>query len=100
MVCRAPTSATTCAGSNPTGAVLAYNNEGQLTSWQNTPSAPTSTDAFAYDGEGSRVEQTVTNGAATTTITYVGALEDLSTTAGVTTTTTSYYAGASGSRRR
>ena len=36
-------------------AQLAYDNERRLTAWQNAPSAPTSTDAFAYDGEGNRV---------------------------------------------
>ncbi|HEX6797113.1 MAG TPA: RHS repeat-associated core domain-containing protein, partial [Ktedonobacterales bacterium] len=92
MTCRAPTSATTCAGTQ-TGAQLSYDNERRLASWQNQPSNPTSSTSNLYDGEGNRVEQLVTNGAATTTITYVGDLEELSTTAGMTTTTTSYYAG-------
>lgn len=61
MLCRAPSSATTCAGTH-TGAQLAYDNEGRLTSWQNAPTAPTSTDAFLYDGEGQRVLQQSTSG--------------------------------------
>ncbi|HEX6797111.1 MAG TPA: RHS repeat-associated core domain-containing protein [Ktedonobacterales bacterium] len=93
MTCRAPTTATTCSGLRITGAELTYDNERRLSSWQNTPSSPTSSTSNLYDGEGNRVEQTVTNGAATTTVTYIGELEELSTTAGVATTTTSYYAG-------
>ncbi len=65
MLCRAPTSATTCVGT-PTGAQLAYDNEGRLASWQNQPgSSPTSTDAFADDGEGARVAQQAVSGGVT-----------------------------------
>ncbi|HEX6797109.1 MAG TPA: RHS repeat-associated core domain-containing protein [Ktedonobacterales bacterium] len=93
MTRRAPTNSTTGTGSSPTGAQMTYDTERRLASWQNAPSAPTSSTSNLYDGEGNRVAQTVTNGAATTTVTYIGDLEELSTTAGVTTTTTSYYAG-------
>lgn len=92
MTCRAPTSATTCAGTQ-TGAQLSYDTEGRLATWQNAPSSPTSSTSMLYDGEGQRVEQQVTNGAATTLITDIGQVEELSTTAGTTTTTTSYSAG-------
>jgi len=48
--CRALTSATTCSGSTQTGQQLSYDAEGRLTSWQNTPSSPTSTASYLYDG--------------------------------------------------
>jgi RHS repeat-associated protein len=92
MVCRAPTSATTCAGSSPTGQVLAYDPAGRLASWQNAPgSNPTSSDAFAYDGAGQRVAQRVTiNGVTTTTDYLLGGLEEV--TGGTTgSTLTEYY---------
>ncbi len=83
MKCRAPTSATTCAGTS-TGAKLTYDNERRLKHWQNTQSSPTVTDDFAYDGEGNRVAQKV-NGS---TITYyLGALEEITGA-----TLTKYYA--------
>jgi YD repeat-containing protein len=86
MTCRAPTGSTTCSGT-PTGQQLTYDNEGRLTQWQNTPSAPTSTDQYLYDGEGNRVEQQVTSSGTTTTV-YVGDIEHVATTGGTTTT---YY---------
>ncbi len=92
MTCRTPTSATTCAGSQPTGAQLSYDNEGRLIAWQNVPSSPTSTAAYLYDGEGNRVEQQTTQGGTTTTTIYVGGLEEITAT-GTTTTTTTYYGG-------
>ncbi len=67
MTCRAPTNTVTCAGTS-TGAVLTYDNERRLATWQKTPSAPTSTAAYWYDGEGNRVAQTL-NGVTTY---YVG----------------------------
>ena len=91
MTCRAPSGATTCAGT-ATGNVLSYNNEGQLASWQNAPSSPTATDTFLYDGEGNRVEQIATTSGTTATTSYVGALEEV-TTSGASTTTTAYYGG-------
>jgi RHS repeat-associated protein len=92
MTCRAPTSSTTCAGTQ-TGAQLSYDNEGRLAAWQNQPTSPTSTDSFLYDGSGQRVEQQLTSGGTTTTSVYVGNAEEISTTSGTTTTTTYYYAG-------
>jgi len=89
MTCRAPSSSTTCAGTQ-TGAQLGYNNEGELQSWQNAPSSPTTTTAFLYDGQGQRVEQSVTQSGTTTNTVYVGDVEEVSTT-GATTTTTAYY---------
>lgn len=78
MTCRASSDSTTCSGTQ-TGAQLGYDNEGRFTTWQNTPTSPTSTDKYLYDGEGNRVEQQVTSGGTTTT-TYVGALEAVAVT--------------------
>jgi RHS repeat-associated protein len=91
--CRAPTSATTCAGGSPTGAQLSYDNEGRMTGWQNAPSSPSTTDSFLYDSEGNRVAQQAIQGGSTTTTVYVGNLEEASTTGSTTTTTTYYYIG-------
>jgi RHS repeat-associated protein len=94
IICRAPTSATTCAGT-PTGAQLGYDNEGVLAKWQNAPSSPTATATYLYDGQGNRVEQQVTSGGVTTTTDYVGNVEEATyVTGGTTTITTFYYAGA------
>jgi hypothetical protein len=63
----------------PTGAQLAYDNEGRRSGLQNAPTSPTTTDSFLYDGAGQRVEQSVTvvNGSITTTTTYIaGGLEE------------------------
>ena len=68
LTCRAPSSATTCAGDTPTGAQLGYDSEGRLASWQNAPTNPVTTDSFLYDGSGQRVAQQVSvNGTAPTT---------------------------------
>lgn len=85
-----------CSGAN-TGQQLTWDNEGQLTAWQNTPTTPTTTDSFLYDGMGQRVEQSVTvNGSITTTTTYVaGGLEEVVSN-GVSTTLTKYFSGAGG----
>jgi YD repeat-containing protein len=88
MVCRAPTSAASCGGSSSTGQVLAYDNERRLTSWQNTPSSPTTTAQYAYDGAGQRVAQQVTAGSTTTTTRYLaGGLEDVTLSGSPATTT-------------
>jgi RHS repeat-associated protein len=91
MTCRAPTSATTCAGTQ-TAAQLSYNNEGELSGWQNLPSNPTATASFLYDGQGNRVAQQTVSGGVTTTTAYVDDIEEDATTGGVTTKTTYYYA--------
>ncbi len=92
MSCRAPTSSSTCTGTQ-TGAQLTYNTEGQLSNWQNQPSNPTSTASFLYDGQGKRVAQQTTVGGSTTTTVYVGDLEEDATTGGTTSKTSYYYAG-------
>jgi RHS repeat-associated protein len=74
MTCRAATSATTCQGTQ-TGAQLAYNNQGQLSNWQDKPGAPTTTGAFLYDGDGNRVAEQTVSGGVTTTVAYVGDVE-------------------------
>ncbi len=91
MLCRANGSATACVSAPQSGNVLAYDNEGRLTSWQNSPLG-SSTDSFLYDGEGKRVQQVATASGTTTTTTYVASLEEITTT-GSTTTTSAYYGG-------
>jgi RHS repeat-associated protein len=91
MTCRAPTSATTCAGTQ-TAAQLSYNNEGQMSVWQNLPSNPTASAAFLYNAQGNRVAQQTVSGGVTTTTAYMGNMEEDATTGGVTTKTTYYYA--------
>ena len=94
MICRATSAATTCAGGTPTGASLSYDASGQLAHWQNTPSAPTKTADFLYDGEGNRVlQQSVVKGKTTTTAS-VSTLEDVTTSGSTTSTTAYYYLGA------
>src|SRR5258708_22012201 len=93
MACRAPSSSVTCNGTQ-TGAQLNYNNEGELSDWQNSPGNPTSTAAFLYDGQGNRVAQQSTQSGTSTTTVYVGVLEEDSTTVTTTTNTTYYYANA------
>ncbi len=80
MVCRAPDGSTTCTGDTTTGQHLSYDNEGRLTSWQNAPSSPTSTDQYLYDGEGNRVEQQTMKSGTTTTTVYIGDIESVATT--------------------
>jgi RHS repeat-associated protein len=92
MTCRAPSGTSTCAGTQ-TGAQLGYNNEGELQSWQNASSSPTTTTAFLYDGQGQRAVQQVTQGGTTTTTVYVGEVEEVATSGSTTTTTAYYYAG-------
>jgi RHS repeat-associated protein len=89
LTCRAPTSATTCAGTQ-TGAQLTYDAEGRLTHWQNAPSSPTTTDDYVYDGEGNRLAQKVISGGTTTTTYYMGTEEVKKV--GATITITKYYA--------
>lgn len=91
LTCRAPSGSTTCAGPQ-TCAQLAYDNQGALAAWQNTPSNPTGTNGFLYDNQGNRVEQQVTQSGTTTTTVYVGNVEQGATSGASTTTTTYYYA--------
>jgi RHS repeat-associated protein len=74
MTCRSVTSATTCSGTQ-TGAQLAYNNQGQLSNWQDKPGTPNMTGAFLYDGQGQRVAEQTVSGGVTTTVVYVGNIE-------------------------
>lgn len=90
MICRAPTSATTCSGT-PTGQQMTYNAAGILDSWQDQPT-PTKTVNYLYDGEGTRVALQVSNGGTTTTTAYIDDIEEVQT-GGSTSTTTFYYAG-------
>ena len=58
MQCRAPSSSTTCSGTQTqTGQQLTWDVEGRLANWQNAPSSPTPTAKYLYDGEGNRVIQ-------------------------------------------
>jgi hypothetical protein len=88
LTCRAPSSATTCAGT-PTGAALNYDVEGRLWLWQASPNN-NHYDGFLYDGAGHRVGQQAVNGGTTQTV-YIGNLEAVRTTGSTTTTTTSYF---------
>jgi hypothetical protein len=72
MTCRAPTSATTCAGATPTGAQLAYDAERRLAHYQNIPGAAPDVEAwYLYDGAGTRVEQAVKQAGVTTSTYYL-----------------------------
>jgi hypothetical protein len=88
LTCRAPSSATTCTGTQP-GAQLSYDVEGRLWLWQASPNNYSNYAGFLYDGAGQRVEQMT----GTSTTVYIGNLEAVRTT-GATTTTTTYYYGA------
>ena len=57
MTCRAPSTTVTCSGT-PSGAVMTYDNQRRLDTWQNTPSNSTSMASYWYDGEGHRVGAT------------------------------------------
>ena len=76
MQCRAPTSATTCAGT-PTGAHLDYDAERRLTHWQNAPTNPTTQAWYMYDGSGQRVEQYVSGGSGNHTYYLPGGVEEV-----------------------
>ncbi len=73
--------------------ILGYDALRRLISWQNAPSSPTSTASYAYDGEGQRVQQSVTSNGTTTTTSYIGSYEEVSTTSGTTVVTKYYQAG-------
>ena len=79
MVCRAPTSATTCAGGSPTGAALTYDAERRLKYWQNGQNGQpiTSQVWFMYDGEGHRVEQYTSSGSGAHTYYLPGNVEEV-----------------------
>ena len=91
MSCRAPATTATCTGASPNGAVMAYDNEATLSSWQD-PQSGTS-DGFLYDNQGERVAQQVTASTGVTTTTYVGDLEEIVSSPSGTTTSAFYYAG-------
>ncbi len=83
MICRAPSSSTTCTGSSPTGATMAYDAEGRLNSWQNAPTNPTSQAWFMYDGEGRRVEQLTSGGSGNHTYYLPGNVEEVTPSGGL-----------------
>jgi RHS repeat-associated protein len=91
MTCRNTAAGTghTCAGSNPIGAAMSYNSQGQLASWT-APSGKVGNASYLYDTQGTRVLTTATNGSGTTdTIDFDGYTETV--LSGGTTTTTKYY---------
>ena len=93
MTCRAPSSATTCVGT-PTGQQLQYDAERRVSHWQSSPSSPTSSTDYLYDGSGQRVEQADTSGGTSTQVYYVfGGLEEVSSTSSTSTLTKYYSAG-------
>jgi RHS repeat-associated protein len=79
LICRALTTATTCSGTQ-TGQQLSYNPQGKLSNWQNTPTSPTQTANYLYDGAGNRVAMVTKVGSITTTTVYVGSIEEVQTT--------------------
>ena len=95
MVCRAPTSATTCSGT-VTGQQLQYDAERRLAHWQSSPSSPTSSADFLYDSSGQRVEQVDTSGGTSSRVYYLfGGAEEVSSS-GANSTLTTYYNSAGG----
>lgn len=79
--------------STPVGYTASYDAEGQLIQWQNAPSAPTTTDAFAYDGGGQRVDQQ--RDYDRHDLRGRRGVEEVATSSGMTTTTTTTYTAAS-----
>ncbi|HLG76689.1 MAG TPA: RHS repeat-associated core domain-containing protein, partial [Ktedonobacteraceae bacterium] len=91
MTCRNtdPTSAHTCAGSSPTGALMSYDSRGQLATWS-APSGTVGSAHYLYDNEGEQVLTTSTqNGTPTDTIYFDSYTETV--IASGSTTTTRYY---------
>ena len=88
MTCRSTSSSSQCTTSAQNGQIMAYNSAGRMTTWQNAPTSPTSTQAMAYDGEGNRVALQVTGGTPTY---YLGSLEEISGSSLI-----KYFAGGSG----
>src|SRR5262249_39591072 len=86
MTCLAPTSATTCSGTQ-TGSQMSYDNEQRLLSWQNVPGGnPTTQVHYHYDGEGNRVAMKVAGGGTTTFTYYPSPFEEVTGS-----TLTKYY---------
>lgn len=97
MTCRNtdPSSARTCGGSSPTGALMSYDSRGQLATWS-APSGTVGSAHYLYDLEGNRVLTNSSNASSTTdTIYFDGYTETV--ISGGTTTTTKYYS-ANGTR--
>jgi RHS repeat-associated protein len=92
MTCRAPSSATTCSGSSPSGQQLSYDAAGRLATWGDQPT-PTKTVNYLYDGEGNRVAMQVSASGTTTTTAYIDTVEEVQTSGSTTQTTTYYFAG-------
>jgi YD repeat-containing protein len=80
MVWRAPTSSTTCVGTQ-TGGQYSYDNERRMVHWQTAPgSGVTPSVDEGYDGEGNRVEEVYhTSRSASTTLYLAGGLEEVGT---------------------
>jgi RHS repeat-associated protein len=93
MTCRNTDTSTahTCAGSSPTGAVMNYDSRGQLATW----SAPSGTH-YLYDNEGNRVLTSSSAASSTTDTVYFDGYTE-TVLSGGTTTTTKYYS-ANGTR--
>ncbi|HKT03554.1 MAG TPA: RHS repeat-associated core domain-containing protein [Rugosimonospora sp.] len=89
LTCRAVTNLGPCA-------VIGYDNEGRMSSWQDAPTAPTRTATELYDPDGTKVAQQVTGGDGTSTVVYVDGLEEV--TNGPSGTTTTAYFSAGGQR--
>src|SRR5579872_5930990 len=91
MICRAPSSATTCTGT-PTGQQLQYDAERRVSHWQSAPGgSPSASADYLYDGSGNRVEQVDLSGSTSTKVyDLFGGVEEVSST-GSSSTLTKYY---------
>jgi hypothetical protein len=87
MVCRAPTSSTTCVGTQ-TGGQYTYANERRMVHWQTAPGSGVTPSADeGYDGDGTRVEDAYHTSSSATTLYLAGGLEEVGTGG----TLTKYY---------
>jgi RHS repeat-associated protein len=91
MTCRNTdtTTAHTCAGSSPTGAIMNYDNEGRLSSWT-APSGTSASETYLYDNEGNQVLTTTSQNGTPTDTVYFDTYTEM-VIPGSTTTTTTYY---------
>src|SRR5579883_322813 len=98
MTCRNvdTTSAHSC-DSTQSGAIMTYDNQGQLASWT-APSGTSANEQFLYDNEGNRVlQRTVSTIGSTTTVNDTITFDSYTQTSiinGASPTTTKYYSAA------
>jgi len=97
MTCRNTDTSTahTCAGSSPTGALMSYDSRGQLATWS-APSGTVGSAHYLYDLQGNRVLTNSSTASSTTDTVYFDGYTE-TVLSGGTTTTTKYYS-ANGTR--